>query len=225
MLIFYRIYRKNEAGEISLIDNVVGQSYLDSGLIPAHAYRYAIAAVHLQENPSESMPSAWLEAIPDIPPFVESITMAGNRELRLIFNQVLPSRFLSPGYYSVSPYLGRPNSANSIAQNRGVQLRFRDEIPVIDSLFTLHLEGIFGHSGVPMQQLDYSFAYIPDLEAPRIIATVISEDRKQLQIHFSEELALSSAQYLGNYTLSCPANDPDNRIVAVSAMGIRSPSA
>lgn len=216
---FYRIYRKNEAGEISLIDNVVGQSYLDSGLIPAHAYRYAIAAVHLQENPSESMPSAWLEAIPDLPPFVESITMAGNRELRLIFNQVLPSRFLSPGYYSVSPYLGRPNSANSIAQNRGVQLRFRDEIPVIDSLFTLHLEGIFGHSGVPMQQLDYSFAYIPDLEAPRIIATVISEDRKHLHIHFSEELALSSAQYLGNYTLSCPANDPDNRIVAVSANG------
>lgn len=216
---FYRIYRKNEAGEISLIDSISGNRYLDAGLNAGHRYSYAIAAVHSSYNPSESLISSWIEVIPNIPPRVESITMCGDRELKVLFNQAMPSYILNPGHYLAKPFLGKPHSVNNIAQSWGVQLRFRDAIPEIDSLFTLHLEGISGSSGVAMQELDYSFAYLVDIQAPQIINTVITNKNKQIEIHFSEDIAPSSGSYLANYTLSCPSNDPDNSIVAASTQG------
>lgn len=214
---YYQIFRKLNDEEPLLWASVATSSFLDMGLSEGHSYSYAIRAVHSSQSPSESLLSAWLTAIPKLPPKVESITMAGNRELRLIFNQEIPSRHLTPGHYTVAPYLGNPQSANGIAQSHGVQLRFRDEIVDIDSLFTLHIDGVYGSSGVPMQQLDYSFAYIPDLEAPKILETTIAENKQQIVIRFTEEIQQSSAQFLGNYSLSSPANDPDNQITAVSA--------
>ena len=214
---FYRIYRRSDDTELTMIDSLLGSSYLDLNLESGTSYEYSITAVHLDQSPQESLAGSWVMATPLPVPQVESISMIGDRELRIYFNQAIPSRFLNPSYYSVLPYLGTPQSANGAAQGRAVQLRFLQEIPMIDSLFTLHLEGIHGVSGVAMQVWDYQFPYSPDLEAPRIVDTVISENHLQIEIHFSEEINPSSAGYVGNYVLSCPANDPDNQITAVSA--------
>lgn len=213
---YYELYRKRDEEEPELLQSLSSNSYLDLDLDSGISYSYAIRAVHSDQTPSESMLSTWVSATPMLPPRVDSVSMAGNRELRIMFNQQIPSRFLTPGHYNVSPYLGKPQSVNSIAQSQGVQLRFRDEIVDIDSLYQLHLEGIYGQTGVPMQERDYSFAYIPDIDPPRIIETSIAESKKQISIILSEEIRQASAQFLGNYNLSCPANDAGNSIKAVT---------
>ena len=43
----------------------------------------------------------------------------------------------------------------------------------------------------------------------------MTEDKKSVVISFSEEIAPASASYPGNYSLSTPANDPDNRVTGV----------
>jgi len=212
---YYNVYRKTGDDPAVLLSTITGTEFVDTDLQVGLTYSYAVTAYNESYNPPESLSSPWINVVPKIPPSVLSITMVGDRELRLLFNQEIPARFLNPGHYSVSPLLGKPQSVNGLAQTHGVQLRFRNAIPAIDSLFLLHLEGIYGSTGVPILQSDYTFSYTPDYTPPQIVETTVTEDKKSVIISFSEEIAPTSASYLGNYSLSTPANDPDNLITGV----------
>ncbi|MCB5270476.1 MAG: S8 family serine peptidase [Candidatus Cloacimonetes bacterium] len=217
----YRIYRKNEEGEISLIDNVLASVFIDTGLQEGHEYFYGISAVHLASEPAESMLSPWHSAITMPVPQIIEIAMVGDHELRALFNQPMTSLVLNPGLYSLSHDLGHPISVNRTSQQRGIQLRFRDAFPAIDGLFSLQVQGVTGPSGIPIATHSFSFPYVQDIEPPEVQSVKVLDKRNGVEIIFNEDVNEASANYLGNYSLTCPENDADNRIVALQAEGNR----
>lgn len=214
---YYRIYKKDETGEITLIDNVLDNSFVDTQLEEGILYNYAVSAVHQAYDPQESLLSGWQGSTPLPIPEIVELNMVGDREVRAIFNQQMPSSVLNPILFTLSHELGNPLSVNSIAQQRGVQLRFREVFPAIDSLFTLHLHNVKGASGIPASDIAYHFPYVQDLEAPRVVDANILPQYRSVEISFNETIQAESAQYLGNYTLNCPANDAQNQIVSILA--------
>ncbi|HNQ44037.1 MAG TPA: FG-GAP-like repeat-containing protein, partial [Candidatus Cloacimonadota bacterium] len=160
---WYKIYRKDEEGAVSLIDSVFTNSFTDTGLEEHKSYSYSVSAVHLMMSPPESQPTNWVSATTAPKPEILEITMTGIRELRLIFNQVMPPSILNPGLFRLSNGLGNPLSVNSVAQQYGVQLRFRESFPALDSLFTLTLQGVYGATGVQAEIDQYQFPYTPDI--------------------------------------------------------------
>ncbi|MCB5287977.1 MAG: S8 family serine peptidase [Candidatus Cloacimonetes bacterium] len=218
---FYRVYRKNEAGDISLIDNVLGTPYTDTGLEEGHEYSYAISSVHLASEPSESQLSAWHSAITMPVPLIVEIQMVGDRELRALFNQRMTSSVLNPSFYTLSHELGHPISVNSTAQQCGIQLRFREAFPALETLFELQVYGVTGPSGIPIASHGFSFPYVQDLDPPKVQSVKVLEGRLSVEITFDEELDGPLANYLGNYTLFCSENDLENSIASVQAEGSR----
>ena len=212
----YALYRKDEAGNINSYNLSAVCSYTDTGLQQGKVYQYAIAAIDPSYTPNESIKGPWIEGIPLPKPDVLEISFAGQKELRLLFNQAMPNDFINPGHYFVSNGMGNPVSANSISGNYGIQLRFRQSFPAIDSLFVIELRNITGISGVDPVQNFYLFAYQEDVLPPKISGVNVLASKQGIIVTFSEEISPASASYLGNYALHCPQNDPDNKIVAVA---------
>jgi len=214
---YYRIYRKTEEGDIILIDNVTGNTYLDTGLEEGQCYHYAVSSVHAAFDPAESLISGWQDTIPLPIPEIIELSMVGDRELRARFNQQMPSDILNPVLYSLSHGMGNPLSVNSTTQQTGIQLRFREALPAIDGLFTLQLSNVHGTSGIMTDVDTYHFPYVQDLIAPTVQEVKIMPKNHSVEIIFSEAIEELSAQHLGNYTLHCPENDTQNQIVSITA--------
>ena len=212
----YALYRKDEEGNVTRNILTGVTSFTDTNLQQGKVYKYAIASCDPSYTPSESNRGPWIEGIPLPKPELVQITFAGQKELRLFFNQEMPGAIINPACYYVSNGMGNPISANSISANSGVQLRFRNNFPAIDSLFVLELRNIYGISGVEPETPFYYFAYIEDIIPPEITGVKVLPSKQEITIQFSEEISSSSALYPANYNLHCPKNDPDNKIVSVS---------
>lgn len=212
----YRLYRKDADNNVTYFDLGGITSYIDTGLASGVPYQYAIAAIDPSYSPSESVRSLWSTGTPIEPPVIDEIQFVGIRELRLIFNQPMPSDIINAGYYSLSGGLGTPLSVNSVYNHYGVQLRFRDPFPANESQFVLELQGIKGISGVLSIQNSYSFPYVPDIIAPILETTSVHPSKEAISIKFSEAIAAAQVNYLPNFVLSCPLSDPDNSIVSAT---------
>lgn len=217
----YNIYRRKGDGETILLSSVAELSFVDEDVVSGQEYSYAISGVYPASDPSESHLSAWHSTTPMLAPDVIDVYMVGTREVRLIFNQAMPSSILNPNLFELSHGIGRPISVNSTYQQHGVQLRFRAEFPATDSLFALHMQGVRGHSGVPALQNVISFPYVQDIDSPRVVSVRVLPKNKSVEIMFSEEINPSGAEYVPNYVLHSPQNDPDNAISSVEAFDDR----
>lgn len=213
----YSVYRRTEDEAPILLTTVEAEFFLDTDVHSGNSYSYAISA----DFSNGSALSAWHTANPMPVPEILEATMIGSREIRLLFNQAMPSHILNPNFYKMSHDLAMPISVNSIAQQHGVQLRFRDQIPPSDSLLTLQLHGISGISGIQMTQSSCSFAYVNDIDAPRVQSVNIINQNKSVEIIFDEDLEPTSASFSGNYILNSPDNDPENAIIEVLCEGAR----
>ena len=212
----YVLYRKDETGNTVSYNLSAATNYTDTGLQQGKAYQYAIAAIDPSYTPSESNKGPWIEGIPLPKPDVIEINLAGQKELRLLFNQAMPNDIINPGHYFISNGLGNPISANSISGNYGVQLRFRNNFPPIDSLFVIELRNLTGISGVDPVQNFYTFSYQEDVIPPEISQVNVLPSQRGIIITFSEEILPNPALHLANYILHCPQNDPDNTIVSIA---------
>ena len=212
----YRLYRKNEAGETVMFDNLTQTHYLDSGLNEGQCYMYAVTGVDTAYNPSESMPGLWQSVTPMKAPELVELQMVSASEIKLVYDQVLAPTALNPGLYSLDHGMGNPLTVNSIASQNGVLIRFRAPLPAIADLFSLSLFQITGTTGVAVSQDILQFPYDPDTEAPKVVSAEVANDHTSVTILFSEPIgATPDPSYLGNYRLHAPANDQDNRITAV----------
>jgi len=213
---YYRIYRKDEADDVMLFDNIAQSHFTDSGLEEGHSYSYTVTGVDPAFDPMESKPSAWQTVTPLGPPQIEQLEMVSASEVKLVFDQVLASNSMNAGLYELDHQMGNPITVNSISGQRGVLLRFREPLPAIDGLYSLTLHQITGLTGVAPTQSVLQFPYSPDIEAPRVISAEVSGDHLTAIISFSEPISPTpDPGYLGNFSLHAPANDQDNRIVSV----------
>ncbi|MDP2172240.1 MAG: S8 family serine peptidase [Candidatus Cloacimonadaceae bacterium] len=212
----FRIYRKDDQNNVILIDNVLGNVYEDSGLVSGKTYRYTITAVNHSFSPPESIPLLWQTAIPNPLPVLVSIDIVGSKELRLIFDQQMSNDALNPGCYNLDHNMGIPLSVNSIFNHYGLQVRFRQAFPAITEMFTLALRNVKGITGVALPVNSYTFAYVADVEAPKISEVKVLPGEKSVQITFNEEIMPAGAIHPLNYQLHLPSNDLQNSIDTIS---------
>lgn len=212
----YRIYRKTDNQPPFLLNQATSNSFIDTLVTAGIKYHYAVSSVNFGYSPSESILTQWIEATPMQQPMVTSITMIGNNELRVIFDQPLAASAFNAGCYIVDYEMGIPLSANSIMNQCGVQLRFRHAFPQIEGYFLLQLRNVYGVTGVAPQQNIYTFSYNPDFTAPFIMGAELLANNKTVRITISEAVYPATALDMENYTLTLPVNDLDNRITSVS---------
>jgi len=211
----YNIYRRDSDGDLILIGSSTQAEFTDTMVTCGLSYKYAVSSVFNAMNPSESYLSAWHKTTPLEIPEIVDIQMIGLREVRAKYNQAMPASALNPNHYELSHGMGNPISVNSIDQQCGVQLRFRNELPQSDVMYTLTLHGITGSSGIPPQEIQHSFPYVIDVDAPRVESVSIINGNKGVHIEFSEELSITTASHKANYLLNCPQNDSNNSIIDV----------
>lgn len=212
----YRVYRKDSTSSSQLLAEVIGSAFSDTTVTVGTRYEYSVTAYFAEASPSESIPTGWVEAIPMPQPRLTEITMIGVNELRMIFDQILATSALNPGCYKVDHNIGNPLSVNSVANQHGVQLRFRDAIQDIVGSYLIKLQNVYGVTGVePIQDL-FSFSYNPDYTPPFIQHAAVRADNRSVEIHLSEDIFTSSIQP-DNFTLQKPDNDALNSIQSVSA--------
>jgi len=212
----YALYRKDEDGN-EIIYPIMGvTSFTDTNLQPGKVYKYAIASRDTSYSPIESIKGPWIEGTPLPKPELVQITFAGNKELRIFFNQKMPGEIINSACYYVSNGMANPVSVNSIAANFGVQLRFRNSFPIIDSLFVIELRNVQGISGVEPDTTFFYFPYEEDIIQPEVTGVTVLPSKQEIAIQFSEEISSATALHLANYILHCPQNDPDNRITTVA---------
>lgn len=210
----YRIYRKDESGEVTLAGEVSGTEFFDDGLVTGRAYQYALSAVNTDFSPPESIPTLWSEVIPYPCPEITEITMVGSNQLRLIFNQEMATDIINPGYFSLDNDYGIPTSVNLIHNNTGVILRFSHHFTPDIPLYTLSLRNLTGHTGVEPLQTQYSFTYVQDTTPPQVVSTTILDGHQSLLITFSEEIDSFGINDPNNYILTLPVNDQDNSLIS-----------
>ncbi len=213
---YYKIYRKDTNNSEQVISEVTTTAYTDTTVVEGVSYSYAITAYNSAYSPPESNLSQWLVAIPLPQPSATSITMIGANELRIVFSQPLASSALNPGCYRVDHDMGVPLSVNSVLNQYGVQLRFRNIFPVISGSFQLQLLNVFGLTGVAPIQNQYLFSYNPDYTAPYIESSKVMTDKRTVKITLSETIYAESAEDIDNYKLVVPLNDEFNQIQSVS---------
>ncbi|HHV36791.1 MAG TPA: S8 family serine peptidase [Candidatus Cloacimonetes bacterium] len=211
----YKLYRRDEDGDILTFDLGNTDHHVDLALKPLKSYSYAVQGIYSDPDQPESVLSSWQDVALTELAEVDQIFMNGPKDLRILFNMQMPTTIVNPALYHLSHDMGYPLSVNKINSGHGVQLRFREALPEIDELFTIDLQGIRGPEGIPLQSSSYTFSYSPDMEAPQITGVRILSKNDKLEITFSEEIEPTSAQHLPNYRFSPPDNDAENEITAV----------
>jgi subtilisin family serine protease len=213
---FYRIYRKESTVASQLLAEINSVTFLDTTVVADTTYMYCISAVSAGMSPPESIPTRWIETTPKPQPLILEIKMIGANEVRLVFDQPLSSASLNPGCYRVDHNIGLPLSVNSVLNQHGVQLRFRDAIPETDSLYLIQLQNVTGLTGVEPAQMLYAFSYNPDYTPPFIQQVMVLPDKRSVEIILTETVYAPTAQLLSNYELRLPANDALNEIQSIS---------
>ncbi|MFO8144938.1 MAG: S8 family serine peptidase [Candidatus Syntrophosphaera sp.] len=219
----YNVYRRDPGGNAEQIGTPSGTSHTDFGLEAGITYEYSVSGFDETYDPPESIPTIWQSAVPDSIPSVTSVTMVSPNQLRVLFSQPMSSAIINPTLYSVDHGMGRPNSVNSVAGNRGIQLQFNTLFPAIEEEFTLTMNNVNSANGIPLQGSEFIFVYWEDTEAPKVQQVQVLPGQESLDILFNEEIAPENPdpELLANYTLIRHSNDTDNEIVSVEHLGDR----
>lgn len=214
----YRVYRKENDGAPEMIAEIAGTSYLDTGLRAGTVYQYSVTCINTAYTPSESMPAIWQSVTPDDPPLLESITLVGPSELRLIFDRQLANSAVNPGLFSVSHNIGNPLSVNNIMGQNGLLMRFREPFADIAEAYTLSIRNVTGVTGVAPLESEYQFHYVPDTQPPMIVSARVLENKSSVELLLSESISASNPNptHLLNYRLFNPPHDPDNSITSAT---------
>ena len=214
---YYRIYRRDPEGELTLLDNIPGSEYTDTGLEQGISYEYAITAYQDTYSPPESVPTIWQTATPYPPPQITGVFMISQNEVRVMFDQAMHTTIVNPALYSLSHGFEHPTSVNSIASHHGVHMHFSQPLVPSNDLYVLALNNIRSNKGLYLQEQSISFAYQEDTEPPAIASVVVRPDKKSLEIVFTETLSPNpNPENVLNYELLQPSNDPNNSIASVS---------
>jgi subtilisin family serine protease len=213
---FYRIYRMVEGYIAQIIAEQPATAYTDTTVVEGTAYSYAVTAVDYAFNPVESLPTLWVTTVPMTPPQITEINMTEANEAQIVFDQPLASSALNPSCYSVSHAMGTPLSANSILNQHGILLRFRNLFPETDESFTLTMHNVFSAAGVAPLQNTYDFTFNPDYTPPYIEGAIVLADNRSVCITISETVQQISALDEANYELILPANDNANSIQSIA---------
>jgi len=212
----YCVYRKDESHPAQMLAEVDNPEFIDTTVVAGTKYNYAISAVDFNYSPAESNLSQWIQAIPMGIPQVTDITMIGINVLRITFNQPIASSALNAGCYFVDQDMGNPLSVNSVLNQYGVLLSFRNIFPETDVDFQLQTQGIFGVTGVAMTQNIHTFSYNLDYTSPFIVLAEVLSDKRSVRITLSESVLQGSATEITNYELVTPANDNGNSVQSVT---------
>ncbi len=208
----YRIYR-NFNGEIQVLDEIAGTSYIDDHLEPGNTYKYAISAIDTDMSPSESRLTLWKEITAAVPPQLEWIQMVSPTSIRLKFDKKLNLDAINVGHYSVNHGVGNPESAIMTDTQEGVLLRFNSVFDYYPD-YVLTIKDLTGESGVPITENEIGFVFVQDVDPPNVKNIQIIT-KKQIRIVFTEPVK-ESAGLLSNYHLKLPSVDQSNSITAVS---------
>jgi hypothetical protein len=213
----YNIYRKSNVDDNEdLLASTEQNYFIDEQITPGDTLSYRITAINDSYTPRESLPTLWKTVVPSSPPGAypnvnEFITMVSLNELKVIFDKELHNNSINIGHYEVNNDIGKPSSANFIAQKKGVLLRFNTILEDTGNPFTLQIKELKSSNNVFLVDAEYTFQFLDDVIPPEI-ASVEVVGMKKIKVLYSESVNEDDALNISNYNLGLPAIDSNNRI-------------
>ncbi len=206
---YFKIYRKYHSNVVFL-DSTSQTFYYDENLTADSTYFYAVSAVDLSQNPSESNQTLWKSARPNPVPKLVSIKMSGEKSIKILFDNILSSNSALNNNFKINHGINYPQSIQIINQQKGFLLNFANVLPEFND-YTLLVKSVFGVTGVPVPDTSFAFEYNFDTTQPEIIGYELVS-KKTIKVKFSEEMLNTSLENLANYELVLPSNDLNNEI-------------
>ncbi|MDY6915666.1 MAG: S8 family serine peptidase, partial [Candidatus Cloacimonadota bacterium] len=209
----YRKYKEN----INLIAETSTNSFVDSTFSSLNSFSiedslyYRVTTVDDEMEPAESLPTPWKIAIPNYVPSLNKIEMNSANELLVEFDTPLANSALNCGNYEVNNNIGRPVSINSVAQQKGLLMRFANHFEQINN-YSLHIDILQGRTGVTQTDLNFNFQYKEDVIGPYITGVEIKDDAV-VKIYFNESLNQESVADTSNFKMVMPSIDSHNKLV------------
>jgi len=212
---YFKIYRKFHSN-IALLDSTSQNFYYDDeNLVVDSTYFYAVSAVDLSQNPSESNLTLWKSAKPNPEPKLVSIKMSGAKSIKILFDNILSSDSALNNNFEINHEIDFPQSIQIINQQKGFLLNFEKRLPQYED-YVLSVKSLSGITGVPVPDTSFAFDYNIDTVQPEIIGYELLSS-KTIKVKFSEEMLNTSLDNPDNYELVLPSNDLNNEIQTVES--------
>ncbi len=155
----YRILRGVDGNTLTVIgDNLVSNTYTDTGLTENRVYRYVVVATLPGGDEIRSAPHALR---PNPAPELYRVEVLRESRLSLTFSEPMAAETADPHGYSVAPALGRPTSVVLDRASQRALLTFA--MPFEAGLaYTITLSMAADSSGVPLAPGNRNVTFIPD---------------------------------------------------------------
>ncbi len=198
---FYNIYRASSSSSLKLHAEVRTNSFIDSSLALDQTFFYAVTTVDSSNLIAESAFSNIDSARTSLPPVLESLQAANDRQLILTFNEIVQLSLARPYKMKITSTGQQAVSAVLLKNQRDILCSFNQPFES-GREDTITVENVFDMDGVPLDSRHRSlpFVYYSVEQEPYISEARLS-DRFTIILNFSEPMLLESLTNLENYRL------------------------
>ncbi len=187
----YLLFRGIAENTLDFYQKVAQTTFRDTMVTTGQRYYYAVASEDSSRIPSQSLKSGIVSARPGERPGLLSAVLAGERNLRVRFSEVMGANLRDPRHYSVSPDMGRPSTCLPLASGMEVLLNFSGPFPA-EGVYRLDVSGLEDADGTPLDstRLKIEFTIAFPLSAPYLTA-VRALSGGMVELQFSEPMQRS----------------------------------
>jgi hypothetical protein len=180
-------------------------NFIDEAVTEGQIYYYSVIAVDFQKDPTNSLPSQTLWAMPGKRPKIVRAEKESEKSIRLYFSKSMDQSAKNVSNYTV-PSVGRPTSAILDKSGHQVVLSF-DEAFRTNVEYELKGVDLFDTFNTPLDTLNnqVNFQILPSVSVPYLVAGGLLQNN-QLQLEFSEDMDTKLLSISQNYSIDNDVN-------------------
>ncbi|RMG68273.1 MAG: hypothetical protein D6715_02645 [Calditrichaeota bacterium] len=194
----YRIYRRSQSREFTLLDSTSQTAYLDEHLMAGVTYQYAVTSVNPDLPVQESLLSRTAAATPNPPPRLISQQVVDRGQIRLRFSEPMGPAAFEAGSYRLQAAGLLPAALAREENGRAVLLGF---VPVPETAKdTLLLIGLGDRQGTPLQPETLKVAVrFPQAAEKFYLISAVIQSRTEIRLQFNRPVDAQSAADTAHY--------------------------
>jgi hypothetical protein len=211
----YIIYRGTNNDNITKYDSTVTEiMYIDSAVINNQQYFYAIQIIDFAFENERSRLSTILSAIPNQPPFVDTLIVKNMNQIEVHFTESMEIKSLKALNFFIRSEDNPTTSATAFLNGKAVLLSFSNPF-LYGETYELALTAIRDTNKTPLPESETirSFVYLHEVDKKPYVQEWHFEGDKSLILKFNLAMSPNTILDISNYEL-----EPSGRVESVKSV-------
>jgi len=211
----YVIYRGTNNDNITKYDSTVTEvMYVDSSVTKNQQYFYAIQIIDFTFEKNRGRLSTILSAIPNQPPFVDTLIVKNMNQIEVHFNEPMEIKSLIAANFSLTSEDNPTTSATTFLNGKAVLLTFSNPF-LYEETYELELSTLKDMDKTPLPESEtiQSFVYLHQVDNKPYVQEWRFEDDQSLILKFNVAMSPNSIFDISNYRL-----EPSGRVESVKSV-------